>query len=84
LWGILIFSVSSFLCALAPGIAEIILFRALQGIAGGIIVAVGPAIISAFLPAAIRGRALGYVITSASIGLALGPVIGGFLIVYLG
>ena len=84
MWGILIFSVSSFLCALAPGIAEIILFRALQGIGGGIIVAVGPAMISAFLPAAIRGRALGYVITSASIGLALGPVIGGFLTVYLG
>ena len=84
LWGILIFSVSSFLCALASGIAEIILFRALQGIGGGIIVAVGPAMISAFLPAAIRGRALGYVITSASIGLALGPVIGGFLTVYLG
>jgi MFS family permease len=40
--------------------------------------------ISAFLPAATRGRALGYVITSASIGLALGPVIGGFLTVYLG
>jgi len=84
LWGILIFSFSSFLCALAPGIAEIILFRALQGIGGGIIVAVGPAMVSAFLPAAIRGRALGYVITSASIGLALGPVIGGFLTVYLG
>ncbi len=40
--------------------------------------------ISAFLPTAIRGRALGYVITSASIGLALGPVVGGFLTVYLG
>ena len=84
LWGILIFATGSFLCALAPGIAEIIFFRVLQGIGGGIIVAVGPAMISAFLPAAIRGRALGYVITSASIGLALGPVIGGFLTVYLG
>ena len=68
LWGILIFVIGSFLCALAPGIAEIIFFRVLQGIGGGIIVAVGPAMISAFLPTAIRGRALGYVITSASIG----------------
>jgi EmrB/QacA subfamily drug resistance transporter len=84
LWGILIFAIGSFLCALAPGITEIILFRILQGIGGGIMVAVGPAIISAFLPQAIRGRALGYVMASASVGLALGPVIGGFLTVYFG
>ena len=31
-----------------------------------------------------RGRAIGYVITAASVGLALGPVIGGFLTVYFG
>lgn len=84
LWGILIFAIGSFLCALAPGINEIILFRILQGTGGGIMVAVGPAIISAFLPAAIRGRALGYLITSYSVGLALGPVMGGFLTAYLG
>lgn len=47
-------------------------------------VALGPAIVSAFLPQAIRGRALGYVMASASIGIAIGPVIGGFLTVYLG
>lgn len=84
LWGVLIFAIGSFLCALAPGINEIILFRILQGTGGGIMVAVGPAMISAFLPLAIRGRAMGYLITSYSIGLALGPVIGGFLTVYLG
>ncbi len=84
LWGIMIFTIGSFLCALAPGITEIILFRILQGTGGGIILAVGPAIISTFLPQAIRGRSIGYVITSASVGLALGPVIGGFLTVYLG
>jgi EmrB/QacA subfamily drug resistance transporter len=84
LWGISIFSIGSFLCALAPGITEIILFRILQGTGGGIMVAVGPAIISASLPKAIRGRALGYLITSYSIGLALGPIVGGFLTVYLG
>lgn len=84
LWGILIFAIGSFLCALAPGINEIILFRILQGTGGGIMVAVGPAIISAFLPTAVRGRAIGYLITSYSVGLALGPVIGGFLTVYFG
>ncbi len=84
LWGISIFATGSFLCALAPGINEIVLFRILQGIGGGIMVALGPAIISAFLPRAIRGRALGYVMASASIGIALGPVIGGLLTVYLG
>lgn len=84
LGGILIFAAGSFLSALAPGINEIVLFRILQGIGGGIMVALGPAIISAFLPQAIRGRALGYVMASASIGIAIGPVIGGFLTVYIG
>ncbi|MDD4652275.1 MAG: DHA2 family efflux MFS transporter permease subunit [Methanothrix sp.] len=82
--GISIFAVSSFLCALAPGISEMVLFRILQGIGGGIMVALGPAIISAFLPQAIRGKALGYVMASAAIGIAIGPVIGGFLTAYIG
>ena len=84
LGGISIFATGSFLCALAHGINEIVLIRILQGIGGGIMVALGPAIISAFLPQAIRGRALGYVMASASIGIAMGPVIGGLLTVYLG
>lgn len=84
LGGMVIFAASSFLCALAPWITEIILFRILQGIGGGIMIALGPAIISAFLPQAVRGRALGYVMASASIGIAMGPVIGGILIVWLG
>jgi len=82
--GISIFAISSFLCALAPGITEMVLFRILQGIGGGIMVALGPAIISAFLPQAIRGKALGYVMASAAIGIAIGPVIGGFLTAYIG
>ncbi len=84
LGGISIFAAGSFLSALAHGINEIVLFRILQGIGGGIMVALGPAIISAFLPQAIRGRALGYVMASASVGIAVGPVIGGFLTAYLG
>lgn len=58
LGGMVIFAASSFLCALAPWITEIILFRILQGIGGGIMISLGPAIISAFLPQAVRGRAL--------------------------
>ena len=84
LWGILAFSIGSFLCALAPGITEMVFFRLLQGAGGGIIIAVGPAIVSAFLPPATRGRAMGYVMTALSLGIALGSVIGGFLTAYLG
>lgn len=84
LCGVSIFTAGSFLCALTPSINEMILFRLLQGTGGGIIAALGPAIVSAFLPLAIRGRAIGYLITSYSLGLALGPVIGGFLTAYSG
>lgn len=84
LWGISIFAASSFLSAVTPGIIEMIPCRILQGIGGGIMLALGLAVISASLPPSIKGKAMGYVITSASLGLAVGPVIGGFLTAYLG
>ena len=73
------FVAASALCALAPGIRWLIAFRVVQGLAAGTTMAVPLAILTRVFPAAQRGRVLGTYAVSISIGLAVGPSLGGFL-----
>jgi len=77
LLGVAGFTVASGLCGLAPTIEALILFRALQGLAAGMMMAVPFAIITASFPAAERGKAIGINAISVSVGLAIGPSLGG-------
>src|SRR5690554_4638674 len=72
--GFLIFTVGSLFCALAPGIGALIGARAVQALGAGMMMAAGPAIITAVFPARERGRALGLNGMVVAAGLALGPV----------
>lgn len=60
------------------GLNMIILLRMLQGLGAGMITAMGLAMVSSYLPN-IRGKAVGTITLASSVGLAFGPVIGGFL-----
>jgi EmrB/QacA subfamily drug resistance transporter len=80
LTGILIFTLSSAVCALAPNIWTLIAFRAVQAVGAGMFMAIGPAIITSVFPPHERGRALGTNGMIVAIGLALGPTLGGFLL----
>ncbi|MBC7326042.1 MAG: MFS transporter, partial [Moorella sp. (in: Bacteria)] len=73
------FIVASAACGLAPGISWLILFRAIQGVTAGMMMAVPYAIITATFPPQERGRALGLNAISISAGLALGPSLGGLV-----
>jgi|GEM_PF-4280053 len=77
--GLALFGFASFLCGIAPGIYFLIGVRILQGVGAAMFSAIGPAIITTYLPASIRGRSLGYLISHSAIGFALGPGIGGFI-----
>ncbi|MFN8623352.1 MAG: MFS transporter [Chloroflexota bacterium] len=77
--GFAVFTVASVLCGAAPGIAALVLFRVLQGIGAAMIMAMGPAIVARTFGPAERGRALGLNTMSVSLGLTLGPVLGGIL-----
>jgi EmrB/QacA subfamily drug resistance transporter len=81
--GFVLFITGSFLCGIAPSIEMLIAFRILQAIGAAMFTAIGPAMVSIFLPPDIRGRALGYVTTLAALGIAVGPVVGGYLTAYL-
>jgi EmrB/QacA subfamily drug resistance transporter len=79
LWGVLIYTLASLLCAVAPTTALFIAFRVLQGIGSAFIYGTGVAILTSVFPPGERGRVLGIVTAATYLGLSLGPVSGGFL-----
>jgi EmrB/QacA subfamily drug resistance transporter len=78
--GMVVFMLASALCGLAPGVGWLIGFRALQGLGGVFISALGGAIIAQTFPPKERGRALGVIASCVTLGVALGPTIGAFII----
>jgi EmrB/QacA subfamily drug resistance transporter len=80
LGGLIVFTIGSLLCGLAPSIETLIGARALQGLGAVMISALGAAIIAETFPLAERGKALGIIGAVVSLGIALGPSVGGVLI----
>lgn len=83
-YGVVIFTVSSLLSALAPSAEFLIVFRILQGIGGAMIFVTGLAIITSVYPPQQRGKAIGINIATVYIALSLGPVLGGIMTQYFG
>src|SRR5580700_6004032 len=78
--GVVVFSVASAWCGLAPNIGQLIVARGLQGVGGALLVPGSLALISANFPPKERGRAIGTWSGSTSITAAIGPVLGGWFI----
>jgi EmrB/QacA subfamily drug resistance transporter len=83
LTGLAAFVVASILCGSSQSIWMLIVFRGLQGLAAGLLMAVGYAIITAAFPPFERGRAMGIYAVSIAAGLGLGPTFGGLIAQYL-
>jgi EmrB/QacA subfamily drug resistance transporter len=77
--GLVVFSVASLACGLAPGVGFLSGARAVQGIGGAVLFAVGPSLIGQEYRGLERAKAFG--IFGAVIGLAIvvGPPLGGLL-----
>jgi EmrB/QacA subfamily drug resistance transporter len=78
-YGIILFTVSTFLILFSWNIFSLIAFRILQGLSSAMIFGTSLAIISSVFQPGERGRAMGINITAVYLGLSAGPVIGGFL-----
>jgi len=78
--GVVLFSLASAWCGLAPDIRQLIVARGLQGIGGALLVPGSLALISANFPASERGRAIGTWSGFTAITAAIGPVLGGWFI----
>ncbi|RJS48253.1 MAG: hypothetical protein CIT03_09005 [Methanobacterium sp.] len=77
--GISIFTLFSFLAAIAPSAYFLIFFSFMQGLGCSMIFATGVAILSSVFPLGSRGEFFGIYVTSVFIGLFSGPILGGFL-----
>ncbi|WP_214323899.1 MDR family MFS transporter [Nonomuraea sediminis] len=69
------FLLGSVLCALAWNVASLIVFRAVQGIGGGIMM---PLMVTLVIQAA-KGRNIGKVMATVTLPTALGPILGPVL-----
>jgi EmrB/QacA subfamily drug resistance transporter len=78
--GVASFGVTSVLCAIAPTVELLIAARALQGVAGALLVPSTLAIIMATFPPAERAGAIGTWTAWAGIATVIGPFGGGALI----
>ncbi|MBE3584248.1 MAG: MFS transporter [Limnochordaceae bacterium] len=82
--GFTVFTAGSLLCSLAPTLPSLLLFRAIQAIGAGMLMASGPAILTDVFPPLERGQALGINAMVVAVGLAAGPIVGGYLVDHLG
>ena len=84
LGGILLFTLASALCGMAPTLWLLIAARAAQGLGAAVMMALAMALVGETVPKAKTGRAMGLLGTMSAIGTALGPTLGGVLISGIG
>ena len=80
---IVVFTLASALCGLAQNVAELVGFRILQGVGGGLMVPVGMALLFRTFPPAERVRASSILVIPTALAPALGPVLGGLFVTEL-
>ncbi|MBM3133685.1 MAG: MFS transporter, partial [Chloroflexi bacterium] len=83
LYGLGAFILTSALCGVSQNVWMLIAFRALQGLAAGMMMSVGFAIITSAFPPSERGKAMGIFAISIAVGLGLGPTLGGVIAEHL-
>ncbi|MCX7305008.1 MAG: MFS transporter [Hyphomicrobiales bacterium] len=82
--GLAIFFIASVFCAISPTLAALVASRAIQGIGGAILMALPISIARNAVAKDRIGSAMGLLGTMSAIGTALGPSVGGLLIVGFG
>lgn len=78
--GIVLFTIGSVLCGVAPTLGLLIAARAVQGLGAAIMLALGMALVGDTVPKEKTGSAMGLLGTMSAIGTALGPSLGGVLL----
>jgi EmrB/QacA subfamily drug resistance transporter len=77
--GLAIFTIGSVLCGLSPNIGWLIAFRVLQGVGGGILLPIGPALAFDSFAQEERARASAVVAVPVLLAPVFGPILGGWL-----
>ncbi|MDA8047422.1 MAG: MDR family MFS transporter [Actinomycetota bacterium] len=77
---VVVFTLASALCGLAQNLGQLVAFRVLQGVGGGLMVPVGMAMLFRIFPPEERVRASSILIVPTALAPALGPVLGGLFV----
>ena len=77
--GLIIFSVTSVLCGLSNSMTALIVWRGIQGIGGGMMMANSFTVIGDLFPPAERGKFMGYMSGTFATSSIIGPVLGGYI-----
>ncbi len=72
-WGLVLYTLGSLLCAIAPSLNSLIAARVLQGLGGAGIMSVNGALIRFIFPRAQLGRGIGYNVLTVAASSAAGP-----------
>ncbi len=83
LTGLLLFTISSTLCALAGSLAEMITWRVTQGLGEAFIMASAQTILFAIYPKEKQGLAMGIFAMGVSFAPSIGPTVGGWITEHL-
>ncbi|MCB1678075.1 MAG: DHA2 family efflux MFS transporter permease subunit [Halioglobus sp.] len=76
---IALFSLTSWLCAIATSFNELLLFRALQGCSGGLLLPLSQSLLLRIYPPQRHGLALAIWSITSSVAPVLGPLLGGVI-----
>src|SRR3954469_23310193 len=76
---IVIFTIASVACGLAPNLPTLVIFRVLQGFAGGALLPTSQAMIYESFPREQAGMASAIYGMSVMVGPTIGPTLGGYL-----
>ena len=79
-FGLIGFAATSILCALAPTVEVLVAGRALQGVAGALLVPGSLALVASTFEGAARGKAVGTWTAWTGIAVVIGPAGGGALV----
>jgi EmrB/QacA subfamily drug resistance transporter len=79
---IVLFTIGSVLCSLAQTADQLIIYRVIQGLGGGMVAPIGMAMIFRLTPEGKRGAVMGTLGVPMLLAPALGPVLSGWLIEY--
>ena len=82
--GLALFTVSSFLCGVSGDLAQLIVFRIMQGIGASMLFSIAAAINFQTFSHQERGRVMGFLGSTVAVASMVGPVLGGFIVGSLG
>ncbi len=80
---LIMFTIGSILCSLAPSLTWLVIFRALQGLGGGMLGPLGISLLFGAFTEKQRGLAFGIYGIPLVFAPASGPILGGYIVQYL-